>query len=206
MSANISFWISLSLTLVIFSYLLADNVLYRIAVSVFIGLAAAFTTIVTVQSIFLPLLIGEQTNFTVFLVAVILGLLLLLKPFGAMRLISNIAFGMLIAVGTAAAIVGAISGTIIPFISQTTQLNVDDGIWTLVSGIILIVGVVSSLLYFNYSARVRADGTIERGRIMQGIATIGRGFIIVTLGALYGAAILTSLSILTGQLNWLFGT
>lgn len=206
MSANISFWISLSLTLVIFSYLLADNVLYRIAVSVFIGLAAAFTTIVTVQSIFLPLLIGEQTNFTVFLVAVILGLLLLLKPFGAMRLISNIAFGMLIAVGTAAAIVGAISGTIIPFISQTTQLNVDDGIWTLVSGIILIVGVVSSLLYFNYSARVRADGTIERGRIMQGIAAIGRGFIIVTLGALYGAAILTSLSILTGQLNWLFGT
>ena len=49
-----SIGISFVLTLVIFSYLLADNFLFRMAVSVFVGLAAAFTTIVTVESVILP--------------------------------------------------------------------------------------------------------------------------------------------------------
>ncbi|MGB1288114.1 MAG: hypothetical protein ACPG7F_16375, partial [Aggregatilineales bacterium] len=43
-------------TLLIFSYILGDNFLYRLAVYVFIGLAAAFTTIVTLEQVILPLL------------------------------------------------------------------------------------------------------------------------------------------------------
>src|SRR5688572_11894338 len=49
-------------TLMIFSYLLGDHRitgngwLYRLAVYVFIGLAAAFTTIVTFESVIIPLI------------------------------------------------------------------------------------------------------------------------------------------------------
>lgn len=206
MTSDISFWISLILTLAIFSYLLADNFLYRIAVSIFVGLAAAFTTIVTVQSIILPLLVGENSNLLVVGIAAVLAALLLLKPIRSLRPFSNLALGFLIAVGTAAAVVGTISGTIIPLISQTAQLNTQDGLWALISSFILVLGVITSLLYFSYGARRNENGEIERGRVMKVIATIGQGFIVVTLGALYGAAILTSLTILTGQLELLLGT
>lgn len=203
---TVGFWISLSLTLAIFSYLLGDNALYRLAVSIFVGLVAAFTTRVTVESVLFPLLeVGDSILF-VFLPAAVLTILLLLKPIRQLRTLTNIALGFLIAVGTAAAVVGAVRGTLIPLIADTAQVNIADDPLTLLSRVVLVVGVITSLLYFNYSAQRTEQGEIERGRIMSVIAPIGQGFIVVTLGALYGAAILTSLTILTGQLDMLFGS
>lgn len=203
---NISFWISLVLTLIIFSYLLGDNALYRLAVSFFVGLAAAFTTVVTVQSVLLPLLTdGNNLTLILLIVAGVLTLLLLLKPIKQLRVLTNIALGFLIAVGTAAAVAGAVTGTLIPLVTDSAQVDVSAGVFPLVNSIILVVGVVTSLLYFNYSARTTETGEVKRGRVMSVIAPIGQAFIIITLGALYGAAILTSLTILTGQLALLFG-
>src|SRR5258706_10666551 len=42
------------LTLMVFSYLLGDNFLYRIAIHIFIGAAAAYTVIVAVESVIVP--------------------------------------------------------------------------------------------------------------------------------------------------------
>ncbi|GAB5493954.1 MAG: hypothetical protein Phog2KO_41690 [Phototrophicaceae bacterium] len=206
MTAGIGFIISLALTLLIFSYLLGDNILFRLAVSAFVGLAAAFTTIVTIQSVLLPLTKSGGLNALLFVVGGILALLLLIKPIRQLRVLSNISLGFLIAVGSAAAVVGAVSGTLIPIVSQTAEVDFDNGLMPMISSLILVIGVITSLLYFNYGARQNSQGEIERGVIMKTVATIGQGFIVVTLGALYGAAILTSLTILTGQLEMLFGS
>lgn len=206
MTAGIGFIISLALTLVIFSYLLGDNFLYRLAVSAFVGLAAAFTTIVTFQSVLLPLSNSGRMNAGFLIVGGVLALLLLVKPIRSLRILSNISLGFLIAVGSAVAVVGAVSGTLIPLVSQTAEINFDSGLMNIISSLILIIGVVTSLLYFGYGARRNPQGEIERGAIMKTVATIGQGFIVVTLGALYAAAILTSLTILTGQLEMLFGS
>lgn len=206
MTAGIGFIISLALTLVIFSYLLGDNFLYRLAVSAFVGLAAAFTTIVTFQSVLLPLTNSGGTNALLLIIGGVLALLLLIKPIRSLRILTNISLGFLIAVGAAVAVVGAVSGTLIPLVSQTAEIKLTNGLMTIISSLILIIGVVTSLLYFRYGARLNPQGEIERGIIMKTVATIGQGFIVVTLGALYGAAILTSLTILTGQLEMLFGS
>lgn len=206
MTAGIGFIISLALTLLIFSYLLGDNILFRLAVSAFVGLAAAFTTIVTIQSVLLPLTKSGGLNALLFVVGGILALLLLIKPIRQLRVLSNISLGFLIAVGSAAAVVGAVSGTLIPIVSQTAEVDFDNGLMPMISSLILVIGVITSLLYFNYGARQNSQGEIKRGVIMKTVATIGQGFIVVTLGALYGAAILTSLTILTGQLEMLFGS
>lgn len=206
MTAGIGFIISLALTLVIFSYLLGDNFLYRLAVSAFVGLAAAFTTIVTFQSVLLPLTNSGGTNALLLIIGGVLALLLLIKPIRSLRILTNISLGFLIAVGSAVAVVGAVSGTLIPLVSQTAEIDFDNGLMTIISSLILIIGVVTSLLYFGYGAQRNPQGEIERGTIMKTVATIGQGFIVVTLGALYGAAILTSLTILTGQLEMLFGS
>jgi len=206
MTAEISFGISLTLTLVIFSYLLGDNFLYRLAVSIFVGLAAAFTTLVTFQSVLLPLTTsGRGIDIFLLIASGILVLLLVLKPIRSLRILTNFALGFLIAVGTAAAVVGAVSGTLIPLVTQTAQLETNGTFMGFLSSVILIIGVVTSLLYFSYNARINIQGEAERPPILRVIAAIGQGFIVVTLGALYGAAILTSLTILTGQLAMLFG-
>jgi hypothetical protein len=71
----------------------------------------------------------------------------------------------------------------------------------IINGVIVLVGVVTSLLYFRYQARQNPDGTIQQARIIQLIRTVGQAFIVVTLGAIYATAILTSLTILTGQIS-----
>lgn len=196
--------ISFVLTLLVFSYLLGDNLLYRLALGVFVGLTAAFTSIVLLESVVLPLADGTPGNALLLVIAGLLVLLLLAKPFARLKALTNLSLALLIAVGAAVALVGAITGTLIPLIRQTTTLNTATTA-DLINGVIVLVGVVSSLLYFQFMARQGADGTIERGRIMQTVSVIGQGFVVVTLGALYGAAILTSLTILTGQLALFFG-
>ena len=195
--------ISLALTLMVFSYLLGDNILFRVAVSIFVGLTAAFTVLVTFQSVIVPL--STAQNVWLLFISAVLTLLLLLKPFRSLRILTNMSLGFLIAVGAAIAVTGAIAGTIIPLISQTVALDRSAEPFEIFSSVIIIIGVVTSLLYFNYAAQRNAQGNIERSNVMKVVAGIGQGFIVITLGALYGAAILTSLTILTGQLEMLFG-
>lgn len=198
--------ISFALTLMVFSYLLGDNAFFRLAVSMFVGLTAAFTLLVTFQSVIVPLSnSGRAIDSFLLFFAGVLTLLLLLKPFRSLRILTNLSLGFLIAVGAAIAVTGAIAGTIIPLISQTVALDSNAEPFDIFSAVVIIIGVVTSLLYFNYAARRNAQGEVERGAVMKVIAGIGQGFIVITLGALYGAAILTSLTILTGQLEMLFG-
>jgi len=193
--------ISFGLTLLIFSYLLGDNFLYRLTISLFVGLAAAFTTITVIESAILPLLDGSFSNSFLLVIAGILALLLLLKPWSSLKSLTNLALAYLIAVGTAVALVGALTGTLIPLLRDSTTFAPFEDKLAFVNSVIVLIGVVTSLMYFRYQATQNPDGTISRGRIMQLVANVGQGFIVVTLGAIYGAAILTSLTILTGQIS-----
>lgn len=204
---------SFTLTLLIFSYILGDNLLFRFAVSAFVGLTAAFTTIAIVRSVIVPLVIWDNlvsdqitARLLVLIVAGTLALLLLLKPVPALKSLTNLALAFLIAVGTAAALVGATTGTIIPLISDTTTIDFEGEIWSIVNGIIILIGVVTSLLYFRYQARQNPDGTVTNGRVIALLRNIGQGFIVVTLGAIYATAILTSLTVLTGQISVLLNS
>jgi hypothetical protein len=199
---------SFTLTLLIFSYLLGDNFLYRLAVSFFVGLTAAFTTIAVLRSVIIPYFIWSNTGDAlvfayIFLPAAVLATLLLLKPIPALKSLTNVALAFLIAVGSAVALVGAVNGTIIPLIADTTVIEGD--MLSIVNGIIVLIGVVTSLLYFRYQAKLNPDGTVTQGRIITVLRNIGQGFIVVTLGAIYATAILTSLTILTGQISILLG-
>jgi hypothetical protein len=186
-------------TLLIFSYLLGDNILYRLAINVFVGVAAAYTIIIIVQGVLLPLL-DSTGELILFIVALILTGLLLAKPIRGLTSITNLSLAFLIAVGTAVAVAGAITGTLIPLTQATGTATDAQG---LVNGVLIVVGVVTSLLYFQYSARTNALGEAERGRLNRIIATVGQGFIAVTLGALYGTAILTSLTLLTERMSFI---
>lgn len=189
-------------TLLIFSYLLGDNVLYRLSISVFVGLAAAFTAIVTFESVILPLLqsVTEYGEVAFLLIAALLAFMLLFKPLRGASGLTNLALAVLIGVGAAVAVFGAVTGTLIPLTTSTAESPQTEG---LIEGFIIFLGVASSLIYFQYTARRRPGGIATRGSITRMIAFVGETFVMLTLGAVYGAAILSSLVVLVDRLDYI---
>lgn len=193
-------------TLFIFSYLLSDNPLYRLTIYIFIGLTAAFTLIVTVESLlpFMAALIRLLTNSAAesdpFPAISFIAALILIIPVLIGRLPGRgVTLGLLIAVGSAVAVLGTLTGTLLPMTLSTGRALRPEA--NLFNGVVLLVGVISTLLYFQYGARRTSDGQIERSFWVRFFSGIGQVFIVVTLGVLYGTAILTSLTILTARIS-----
>lgn len=204
MSDGIGLWIGFILTLMVFSYLLGDNFLYRLAIYVFVGLAAGFITILTVESVLLPwvratLLSGEMNGQVAGAVPLVLGLLLLLKASARFNRLGNLGLAFVVGIGTAVALVGAISGTLLPLANATSGSVATDAL----NGFILVVGVISTLIYFQYQARRDGAGATRRGLVIRAVGAVGQGFIVVTLGALYGGAILSGLVIFSERIAYL---
>lgn len=205
MSADqIGVWAGFILTLMVFSYLLGDNFLYRLAAYVFVGLSAGYITIVTVESVILPwvqatVYSGDTGTQIVGLLPLLLGVLLLFKTTRRLNRLGNLAIAFIIGVGTAVALVGAISGTLLPLVSSTANsMKIDT-----LNGFIILLGVVCTLIYFQYVARRSPDNVVRRGLMVRTFGTLGEGFIVITLGALYGGAILTGLTIFSERIAFI---
>jgi hypothetical protein len=203
---EIGLWAGFVLTLMVFSYILGDNFLYRLAVYVFVGLAAGYIAIVTVESVLIPWFdttIGSDDvdTYVIGLIPALLAALLLLKTSSRLGRLGNLGIAVLIGVGTAVALVGALTGTLLPLAAATAA----EGGGDLLNAVVIFVGVASSLIYFQYLARRRPDGEVRRRLAVQAISRVGQGFIVVTLGALYAAAILTSLTIFSDRMGFVLG-
>ncbi|MBN1963983.1 MAG: hypothetical protein JW910_05020 [Anaerolineae bacterium] len=196
-------WASLVLTLLVFSYLLGDNALYRIAVHILVGVAAGYVAIVAVESVLIPWLndtlladqgsrdTGTMTALRVLgTIPLLFGVLLLFKFSPGLAPIGNLGLAVLIGVGAAVAIVGAVAGTVIPLAREAGETLGDSA----VDGIVILIGVITTLMYFQYLA-VEREGKVERPRPFRPFSAIGQFFISLTLGALYAGAILTSLAV-----------
>jgi len=194
-------WVSFALTLFIFSYLLADNFLYRLAVHVLVGITAAYVAIVAVEGVIIPWTEATITadvglGVRIFgIIPFIFGLFLIFKSSKRLAPLGNIGVAFIIGVGSAVALVGAILGTIVPFV-QSTGESVDD--YQTLNAVLIIVGTVSTLVYFQYQGKRRVDGSIKRRLPVRVLAGIGSVFIALTLGAIYAGIIITSLSVFSG--------
>ena len=125
-------------------------------------------------------------------------LLRMSKRFNAL---GTLALAVMIGVAAPVALVGAISGTLVPLANTTAGAPGSDAL----NGFILVIGVVSTLVYFQYLARRVPGGAIRRGAFVRTVGAVGQGFIAVTLGALYGGAILTGLVIFSERIAFLIG-
>ncbi len=196
-------WVSLVLTLLVFSYLLGDNVLYRLAVHVLVGVAAGYTLIAATESVIKPwldeTLLAEangRDDATLAALRVmgavpfLVGVLLLFKVSPRLAPVGSLGLVFVIGAGVAVAIAGAVAGTIVPLGRSAGEAIGEDR----VDGLIVLIGVITTLIYFQYFAVVRR-GAIRRPGLLRGLSGIGQVFVTVTLGVLYAGAILTSLTI-----------
>ena len=185
------------LTIFVFSYIGGDNLLFRIATHLFIGVAAGYVAIVVIQDIILPHMIlpflGSDRNEKIFAILfLILVALLLTKISPRLNKLGNPAVAYLAGVGAAAAIGGAVVGTIFPQASTSMSVfvenNIFDAIW-------ILIGTLTTLLYFHFSIRRKNSEADEsqRPRWLEMIGKVGQFFIAVTFGALFSGVYLAAI-------------
>ena len=114
----ISGFIGLVLTLLIFSYLIGDNPLFRSAVYIFIGTSSGYAAVIFWYDVLLPKLsvlrADNPSQFVLGLIPFLFGATLLAKPFPRIAWLGSFAMALLVGVGAATALSGAVIGTLIP--------------------------------------------------------------------------------------------
>jgi hypothetical protein len=188
------------LTLFIYSYIVGDNPLYRIAVHLLIGVSAAYAAVVVVRTIFVPVfsdILAAPTDPTnlLWLAPLLLSILLLLKFIRPLAWAGNSSVGILVTAGAAVALVGAVSGTLIPQLLQTGSAN---PVLVLITALLTI----SVLLYFQFTSRPNQDGEYRAPAWRRMIAGIGQATIMITFGALFAGAFSTSLALLVERVSF----
>ncbi|MDZ7844235.1 MAG: hypothetical protein U5K99_05495 [Anaerolineales bacterium] len=217
-AVNLTEFIGLSLgfllTILIFSYLLGDNPFFQLATHIYIGVSAAYVALVTINNVLIPRLItpiftGSENEKIISLLLIIPSLFLFTKatPF---RKAGNWVVAILIGIGAAAAVGGAITGTLFPQILgginsfQFSDSTNQPFYIQLINGSVLLLGTISTLIYFHFGTRSKPGQPNRRKKAIDTIGQIGEIFIAITFGALFAGAYLAALAAMIDRLTVLW--
>lgn len=210
-------FIGLLLTLFVFSYILGDNALFRIAIHIFVGVAAGYTAFAVGASVLwpqlvLPLLSFDPLQMTQVAVPLVLSVLVFLKAFPRLSGLGKPVVAGLVGVAAAAAVGGAVLGTIIPQAFATMNLldagaiqeSGTDLLWGLLNGVIILAGTVTTLAYFHFGVRSKTGGGPQRAVVIDWIAWVGQFFIAITFGTLFAGVYAAALVALVERWQFVY--
>lgn len=204
------------LTLALLSYLIADNPLYRIAVHLFIGLSAGYAVVLAWYTVIQPQLVapllaslsgegfapGLGGLLWPVLPVLVGGVLLLLKTVRVATRAGALVVALMVGVGAAVAVGGAITGTLLP---QTAAAMVPlvpaeagsglGALEGLVEALFMVVGTLATLGFFYYGARSGAGGPAQRPLLVRPVAALGQIFIGIAFGVMYAGALAASIAV-----------
>jgi hypothetical protein len=189
------------LTLMVFSYIFGDNFLFRLATHIFIGVAAGYAAVLVVYNIIFPLLVKPGDELVRLGPPLFLGVWLLTKLSPRLSRLGNPVLAFLVGVGAAAAISGSLLGTIFPLVDQSTrELAGKDLTYIIPYGAIILVGTITTLVYFHYGAHPTPSGVTKREIPIEIVGRVGQIFIASTLGAIFAGVYLAVLSVFIERL------
>lgn len=195
------------LTLMVFSYLIGANPLWRIAQSLLVGVSVGYVTLVVLTQVIAPQ-VGRivqpapgtpASDSWLALVPIVLGLLLLMRLAFPGAWPASFGLNLVVVVGASLALAGALAGTIVPQSLDTMRLLNFNNPAALVGDIVLLLGVICGLAYFTFSAK--PDG--QRHALIKPLAGAGRWVLILTFGALLGSLATTFYAALIERLDFL---
>ena len=204
--------ISFLFTIMVLSYLIGDNPFFRMAVYVFIGVSAGYAASVAWHNIIwprliVPLLSGVNQQSILLLIPLLMGLLLLLKLFPGTSRLGNPVMAFLVGVTAAIVISGAVLGTVIPqSMASIEMFNLYSGgniINKIFEGTVFLIGTVSTLVYFQYTSRKTPKG-ISRGRVVEGMAWLGKIFLAITFGVIFAGVLTSALTALIERITFIW--
>jgi len=218
--------ISFLFTLLIFSYVIGDNPLFRGAAYIFVGVSSGYIAVVAVWQVIMPHLIypllsaaAARTLFNLEVILplglILLGGLMLILPRQAV--LGRIPLAFIVGVGVAVTLIGALGGTLIPQVMSTINaLDMNAAaargiglIEAAVNGAIILAGTILTLVYFHFGARQKPDGSMRRLGLIEALAWGGRIFIGIALGTvfagIYSAALTALIERISSLINFILG-
>ena len=206
------------LTLMVFSYIFGDNLLFRFAMYVFIGVAAGYAAAIVIYNViwpqlFLPILNGR---WQIAILPLVLSILLAAKIFPRYTEVGSPVMAFLVGTGAAIAVGGAVMGTLFP--QASASMNVFDlqnlrqnsgGNWLqfitqIGQGTIMLLGTLSTLAYFHFGAKpTEAGAPPKRALGIEIAALLGKVFIAVTFGSIFAGVYIAALTAMVERMNFL---
>ena len=210
--------ISFIVTISILSYLFfGDNILFRVAVYIFVGAAAGYVAAVAWNEALYPGFVQPFISGAAFanlaqiirIAFPLLGsFLLLFKIFPRTSNLGQLPMAYLVGVGAAVTIGGAVLGTLLPQVSATiggfdlsSAAGGGETATKFLNGSAVLLGVVGTLAYFHFGATQKADGSVRRNPLVNILAWIGRVFIAVTFGVLFAGVYMAALTALLERMD-----
>lgn len=204
------------LTLCVFSYVLADNFLFRLAAHILIGVSAGLVVALVLYNVIwpqlaVPLLVGSGQERMIGLIPLVLSILLLAKAIRRLAFLGNPVMAFLVGVGAAAAVGGAISGTLFPQVSASMNVFAPgnpgaipgNGLARLMNASLVLLGTVTTLAFFNFGVRAKPGMRAQRPVWLAWLAWIGQIFIAVTFGVVFAGIYSAALTALIERLYFI---
>ncbi len=198
--------VGLGLTLFVFSYLVNDNPMYRIAVNLLAGMSLTYALLVVVTNVLIPrvvspLLQSSQSYNLGLALSVVpplaLGAFILFKLSKGWAPAGNWGMAVLIGVGAGLAMGGALIGSLIGLAGSAAAIR--GAVW--VFSLIALLGTVTTLAYFWYTSAPNPACDDRRPPVVRFTAGVGRIFMMVTFGALFGGALVAGIASLVDRLG-----
>ncbi|MCA9872775.1 MAG: hypothetical protein KC441_03955 [Anaerolineales bacterium] len=207
MNDTLGLVIGFTLTLLIYSFVIGDNPVYRLAVHILVGVSAAYAGVYVLRQVILPvfaqLAINPiSLNSLLWLVPILLALLLILQRISRLSWLGDNATALLVGVGAAVALVGAISGTLLPQVM--TFYGRGNAALTPLEGLIVAVLTICTLLTFHFTGKRNEQGEWIRPFWQRGLVQLGQAVLMITFGALFAGILSTSLILLTERISYYF--
>jgi len=209
-------------TVMVLSFILGDNPLFRFSVHVFIGVAAGYTAAIAVRNVILPHLIFPLTAMAfgdfsqenlLALIPLLLSALLFTKVSEPLNRLGNVSIAYLVGIGAAVAIGGAVLGTLFPQtdtaigLLDVGSIQITDPVEQLlewVSRLIALLGTLATLIYFHFGARAGTHAPPKRNRFIEAVSNLGHGFIAVTFGVMFAGVFAAAVTALIERIQFLW--
>jgi hypothetical protein len=217
LSTQVEVWIGAFLTLMIFSFLWKDNVFYKFAEHLFVGVSAAYWMIVGLWTTIFPNLLArlwpglvrgvvpgaaEGEPDLIFLIPLIFGILLLTRLLPKIHWLSRWAMALVIGYAAGTNLIRYLQSDLMSQISSTIMpvAVVTDGRFQFgatFSHLVIFLGVFCGLVYFFFSK--------EHKGVLKPASRIGIWILMVTFGASFGYTVMARISLLTGRAQYILG-
>ncbi|NOY27628.1 MAG: hypothetical protein GXP62_17320 [Oligoflexia bacterium] len=210
-------WVSIMLTLMILSFLYADNPVYKLAEHLFLGISIGIGVIETYHGVFKPNLIDKlAAGNWLSLVPLALCLMLFMKVTSSLSptvyrkvgWLARIPIAFIVAAYAGVKLTGEANANLMTQVAQTmpdlSTLWAQHGLWDwsadgagVISGVLLVIGLAACLLHFYFSA--------PHGKAMTIVSRFGVLVLMLSFGASFGYTVMGRISLAIGRAQELLG-
>jgi len=192
-------WLRAYLILSLLSFLYRDNMFYKLSEHIFAGLSAGYYVGLIWQTVIIQQLVNpmvDDGNWWLILPG-ILGVLMFTRLIPKWSWVSRVSLAFVIGNTAGIYIISSLHGLIFPQVASTIlSLNTGAGFAGTLLSLLVVVGVISTLIYFYFSK--------EHTGMLGVTARVGIWFIMIAFGAHFGYTVMGRISLLIGRAEFLY--